>query len=416
MKIQLNEIKVREIANGYLDSAEEGVVGYGGLLDIRPKYQREFVYDEKKRNAVVETIRNGFPLNVMYWVVTDQGTYEVMDGQQRTISFCQYVNGDFSVLSRRTPDGVPQPAEDAAGPDPRLHGDGLLLLRHGPGEARLVPDHQHRGGAPHRAGAAQRRLHRTVAFPRQVDLLEDECPAYLLGNKYVNGTPIRQDYLETAISWLSGGNVEQYMSAHQHDPNANELWAYFQAVIAWVKLTFTTYRSEMKGLDWGSLYDRFKDGLFDTAKLEHEIKALMMDDDVTRKKGVYQYVLTRDEKYLAIRQFTPAMRRAAYERQGGDLPRGREALRVRRDGGRPHHPVVEGWKDQRGQLPDALPRAQPPQGRDLAGGAWPWMTTNRRAVRTASRPSMTSNSTAICGRLVSTLTGSLASASSTTPP
>ena len=110
------------------------------------------------------------------------------------------------------------------------------------------------------------------------------------------------------------------MSAHQHDPNANELWAYFQAVIAWVQLTFTTYRSEMKGVDWGGLYNQFKGGLYDTAKLEDEIKALMMDDDVTRKKGVYQYVLTGDEKYLAIRAFTPAMRRAAYERQGGICP------------------------------------------------------------------------------------------------
>ena len=97
MKIELKEVTVREVAKGYLDSAEEGVVGYGGLLDIRPKYQREFVYDEKKRNAVIDTIRKSFPLNVMYWVVTDQETYEVMDGQQRTISFCQYVNGDFSV-------------------------------------------------------------------------------------------------------------------------------------------------------------------------------------------------------------------------------------------------------------------------------------------------------------------------------
>ena len=97
MKIELHEIAVREIAEGYVDSAEEGVVGYGGRLDIRPKYQREFVYNDKKRNAVIDTIRKGFPLNVMYWVVTDEGTYEVMDGQQRTISFCQYVNGDFSV-------------------------------------------------------------------------------------------------------------------------------------------------------------------------------------------------------------------------------------------------------------------------------------------------------------------------------
>ncbi len=140
---------------------------------------------------------------------------------------------------------------------------------------------------------------------------------YVLAHRYVNGSPIRQEYLETAISWLSGGHIEQYMSAHQHDPNANELWSYFQAVIRWVELTFTTYRKEMKGVDWGSLYKQFKDELYDTNKLESETRALMVDDDVTRKKGIYQYVLTRDEKYLSIRAFTEQMKREAYERQGG---------------------------------------------------------------------------------------------------
>ena len=97
MDIKLHEIPVRDIVNGYKDSQEEGVVAYGGLLDVRPKYQREFVYDEKKRNAVIDTVLKDFPLNVMYWAVNGDGTYEVIDGQQRTLSICQYVNGDFSI-------------------------------------------------------------------------------------------------------------------------------------------------------------------------------------------------------------------------------------------------------------------------------------------------------------------------------
>ncbi len=129
------------------------------------------------------------------------------------------------------------------------------------------------------------------------------------------------DRLQTVISWLSGSRIEQYMSAHQHDPNANELWSYLQAVISWVELTFTTYRKEMKGLDWGVLYNQFKAELYDTAKLEDEIRVLMVDDDVTRKKGIYPYVLTRDEKYLSIRAFTEAQRREAYERQQGICPK-----------------------------------------------------------------------------------------------
>lgn len=321
MKIELKEIAVREVTNGYLDSAEEGVVGYGGQLDIRPKYQREFVYDEKKRNAVIDTIRKDFPLNVMYWVITDQGTYEVMDGQQRTISFCQYVNGDFSIPV----DGHPMAFHNL----PKTMQDQILDYKlmvyfcSGTDKERLdwfriiniagerLTDQELRNAVY----TGPWLTHAKRIFSKT------NCAAYLLANKYVKGSPIRQEYLQTAISWLSGGQIEQYMSAHQHDPNANELWSYFQAVISWVELTFTIYRREMKGLDWGGLYNQFKDGLYDTAKLEDEIKALMIDDDVTSKKGIYPYILTRDEKYLAIRTFTEAQRRAAYERQSGICPK-----------------------------------------------------------------------------------------------
>jgi hypothetical protein len=322
MKIELKEITVREVANGYLDGDEEGVVGYGGLLDIRPKYQREFVYDEKKRNAVIDTIRKDFPLNVMYWVVTDQGTYEVMDGQQRTISFCQYVNGDFSIPVDGHPmafHNLPKTLQDQI-----LDYTLMVYFCSGTDKEKLdwfriiniagerLTDQELRNAVYTGPWLS----HAKPIFSKT------NCPAYLLANKYVTGTPIRQDYLQTAISWLSEGQIDQYMSAHQHDPNANELWSYFQAVIHWVELTFTTYRSrEMKGIDWGSLYNQFKDVLYDTAKLEDEIKALMIDDDVTKKKGIYPYVLTRDEKYLSIRAFSEGQRRSAYERQGGICPR-----------------------------------------------------------------------------------------------
>ena len=97
MNIRLHEIAIKDIFNGFVDSEEEGVVGYDGKLNIRPKYQREFVYNDKQRDAVIETIMKGFPLNVMYWVDNGNDTYEVLDGQQRTLSFCQYINGDFSL-------------------------------------------------------------------------------------------------------------------------------------------------------------------------------------------------------------------------------------------------------------------------------------------------------------------------------
>jgi len=144
----------------------------------------------------------------------------------------------------------------------------------------------------------------------------------------MKGSPIRQDYLETAISWISNGKIEEYMGKHQHKPNANELWLYFQKVISWIKAVFPNYRKEMKGVDFGTLYNKFGDKEFDQKKIEKEITKLMLDEDVTKKSGIYPYVLTRNEKYLSIRSFTDNMKREAYERQKGNCPKCKEHFEI----------------------------------------------------------------------------------------
>jgi len=146
---------------------------------------------------------------------------------------------------------------------------------------------------------------------------KSNCAAYLLAKDYVSGSPIRQEILEKAIKWISKGDIDKYMSMHQQDPNSNELWTYFKNVMEWVKLTFNVYRKEMKGIEWGGLYDKYKDELYDTTKLEQEIQALMIDDDITKKSGIYPYILTRNEKYLNIRTFTESQKRVAYEKAKG---------------------------------------------------------------------------------------------------
>jgi len=306
---------------GYLDRNEEGVVGYEGKLDIRPPYQREFVYDEKKRNAVIDTIRKDFPLNVMYWVITDSGTYEVLDGQQRTISFCEYVNGDFSV----TVGGRPMTFHNLQKSQRDQILDYKLMIYFCSGTDAEKLDWFRIINIAGERLTEQELRNAVYAGPwlsqAKPIFSKMNCVAYRLASKYVAGSPIRQDYLETAISWKSQGKLETYMSSHQHDQNANELWSYFRAVIDWVMKTFTEYRSEMKGVAWGPLYDEFHSVTYDTAKLKDQIKALMLDDDVTRKKGIYSYVLNGDERQLAIRAFTPAQRRKAYERQAGICPK-----------------------------------------------------------------------------------------------
>lgn len=320
MKIELKEISIREVVAGFSDKAEEGVVGYGGLLDIRPKYQREFVYDEKKRNAVIDTIRKDYPLNAMYWVVTDQGNYEVMDGQQRTISFCRYINSDFSV----SVDGRPMAFHNLPTSSQKQILDYKLMVYVCSGNDkekldwfRIVNIAGERLLEQELRNAVYTGAWLTHAKPI---FSKTNCPAYLLASRYVNGRPIRQELLEQAISWASNGSIDQYMSTHQHDPNADELWSHFKDVIEWVKATFSTYRKEMKGVDWGTLYRQFKDGAHDAEALEAEVKVLMIDDDVTSKRGIYPYVLTRQEKYLSVRPFSEQMRRAAYERQDGVCP------------------------------------------------------------------------------------------------
>lgn len=316
MKIELHKISVRNVIAGYKDSAEEGVVAYGGKLDIRPKYQREFVYNGKQRDAVIETIKNGFPLNVMYWVKTDEGNYEVMDGQQRTISMGQYINGDFSLNDFFF--------HNLTDEEQKLILDYELMIYfcEGTDKEKLdwfkiiniagekLTDQELRNAVYTGSWLSDAKL----------KFSKSNCAAYLLANdggQLVSGSPIRQEYLETALSWINHDEVADYMAKHQHDKNAEELWEYFQNIIVWVRKTFTNHRKEMANVNWGELYNQFKDKKLNADKLEAEVAKLMQDEDVTKKSGIYPYVLTRQEKYLSIRAFTDKMKREAYEKQKG---------------------------------------------------------------------------------------------------
>lgn len=313
MNIELKEITVRELINGYEDNEENGVVGYGGKLDIRPPYQREFIYKDKQREAVIDTITKDFPLNVMYWAVREDGSFEVIDGQQRTISICQYVNKDFSYNFMYFQNLQKDQQEQI------LNYKLMVYICSGTDSEKLewfktiniagekLTDQELRNAVY--AGSWVSDAKRYFS--------KNGCAAYGLGSKYLNGSPIRQDYFETVINWISKGNIEVYMSNHQHDPNANEIWLYFQSVINWINVTFPTYRKEMKGIAWGFLYNEFKEQNFDSAKLETEISQLMQDEDVTNKKGIYSYVLTRKERFLNIRAFSDNQKRESYERQNG---------------------------------------------------------------------------------------------------
>ena len=332
------QISIADLFNGFVNNEEEGVYTYiridGELIktDIRPPYQREFVYSDDKRNKVIETLSRNLPLGVIYLAKNSDGTMEVIDGQQRIMSICKYLNGDFSVngiadfLNEKT-FNCELYKNTAIYKQIMSYNNLLAYIVEGDDDEKLdwfrtinisgekLTDQEllNANYTGEWLSSAKRKFSKT------------NCVAFKKGNKLVNGSPIRQDYLETALSWISGGkeNIQKYMGDNYQKENAEPLWNYFVEVIEWVEKTFT-YRKEMKGIDWGKLYREYGKNEYDVAELEEKVKALMADDDVNSKKGIYEYVLSNcskdKERHLSIRKFSDKDKRTAYERQNGICP------------------------------------------------------------------------------------------------
>lgn len=331
MKITLRQVKVRDIVEGYSNNDEEGVVGFGGSLNIRPPYQREFVYGEKQKKSVIDTIFKGFPLNTMYWVHNDDGTYELLDGQQRTMSICEYVSGNFSMDFGM---GIERSFHNLTDTEQGkiLDYELMVFVCEGNDTERLEWFHTINIAGEKLTNQELLNINYigTWLSDAKRKFSKTNCVAYKLGNKFVKGSPIRQEYLETALNWISGGSPSAYMSEHQHDVNANELWLYFQGVINWITVTFAidtnpkNYRKEMCGLDWGRLYNKYHGNSYDSLEIERRVNELMANEEVTDKKGVYEYILSGEDENLACklskRTFSETDKRTAYERQKGVCP------------------------------------------------------------------------------------------------
>ncbi len=313
MDVIFRSVTIRDLVEGYIDNREGGVVGYGERLDIRPPYQREFVYKDKQREAVIRSINHGFPLNVMYWANNGGDTYEVIDGQQRTISIGQYVNGDFSVDDLYY-HNLPRDKQDLI-----LNYTLMIYVCTGTESEKL--DWFRTVNIAGERLTNQELLNAVYSGSWVSDarryFSKTAGPAYEIGSDHMKGNPIRQDYLETVLKWISDGEIEDYMGRHQHDANAQQLWEYFKSVMVWVKSCFKTRPRLMRGVDWGRLYNEHKDVSIDRNVVEQEIQRLIEDEDVTKQQGIYEYIFTRDERHLNIRSFPKAVKQRVYERQGG---------------------------------------------------------------------------------------------------
>lgn len=341
MKIDMYEIPVRKVFEGYQDlsNQEGGVFALNGNLTCRPAYQREFVYKEKQRDEVIQTVRKHFPLNVMYWVRTDKhdenasdsleemltnGTFELLDGQQRTLSIMQYLNSEYPVKwddSKKFFHNLTPDQKD-------LLLDYKLNIYICEGSQSEVLDWFKIINYSGESLTDQESRNAIYTGPWLSDakryFSKTNCAASQLGSKLMTGSPIRQDLLETALKWITEINKQQpedYMAVHQNDANCNELWAYFNAVITWVNMLFPKYRPIMKGQPWGELYNHYhENNNYDAQSFETEITELLLDDEVGNNKGIYQYLFSREEKHLSLRSFSDKDKMAQYEKQGGICP------------------------------------------------------------------------------------------------
>ena len=249
----------------------------------------------------------------MYWAVREDGTFEIIDGQQRTISICQYVHGEFS-NNNLSFHNLQKDKQELI-----LNYKLMVYLCTGTETDKLKWFE-----TINIAGEklTKQELRNAVysgswVIDAKRYFSKSGCVAHSKAGDYLDGSAIRQDYLETAIKWISEGKIEEYMSKNQHLPNAGALWRYFESVISWVEATFTTKRKLMKGIEWGPLYNKFKDEIYDAKKIESEIAQLIADEDVESKKGIYEYILTRDQKHLSIRTFSDSIKQNIFEKQGG---------------------------------------------------------------------------------------------------
>lgn len=349
MKITKQEITVRELYDDYINDDENGVYAYGGKLCCRPPFQREYIYKDKQRDAVIETVRKGFPLNTMFWAQTidkkGNTVYELMDGQQRTLSIMEYVDGAFAINY--------QYFFNLTKPEQEQILDYKLDIYICDGDEKEKLDWFKVINIAGVKLTDQELLNAAYVGPWVMDakryFSKTNCPANTLAGDLMNGAPIRQDYLHTVLGWIAdrdGIELGEYMAQHQLDNSAIDLWTYYQAVIDWVRYTFPHKRSIMKGVEWGLLYNRHHTQKYDPTDLEERIQALIADKDVTNQKGIYEYVLSDNEKALNIRVFDERDKMRKYEEQKGICPHCHKHFEYKKMDGDHIVPWVKGGKTE----------------------------------------------------------------------
>ncbi len=315
------DITVAQICEGFVYNELEGkgLFGLAGKLTIQPEYQRNYIYAEAKKEAdVIDSVLKGYPIGLIYFVKVAENKFEVLDGQQRITSLGRFLTGKFPIVDK---EGLQHSFSGLAEDLQRKILDTKLTIYECSGTESEIKEWFKTiniAGVP----LNEQELLNAIYSGPFVTLAKAEFSNSKNSNvqkwgAYIKGDVKRQDYLHTALMWVSKGNIDRYMSRHRRDTNILELKAYFDSVIDWASSVFLDTEKEMRGLNWGDLYERFHTNAYDPKEVREKLKSLYADYSVKNRKGIFEYILggCTDARLLEIRIFDESTKKTVYERQ-----------------------------------------------------------------------------------------------------
>jgi len=314
-------ITVKEICDGFVYNELEGkgLFGLYGKLTIQPEYQRNYIYAEENRETgVIESVLKEYPIGLIYFNKVGKDTFEVLDGQQRITSLGRFVTDKFAIKDEN---GMPQIFGNMAKDKQNKILETKLLIYECEGTESEIKEWFKTiniAGIPLNDQELLNAVYSGPFVTRSKEEFSNSQNANIQKwSAYIKGSANRQEFLECALDWVSKGNIGDYMSRHRKDKNIKELKTYFNSVLDWVSSVFTDVESEMRGREWGRLYETYHKKAYNPAKVSSEVQKLINDPYVTDRKGVFEYILggSVDTKLLNIRVFNEATKKTAYAKQ-----------------------------------------------------------------------------------------------------
>ena len=315
------DITVKDICEGFVYNELEGngLFGLSGKLTIQPEYQRNYIYADGKRDvAVIESILKGYPLGLIYFNKVSEDNLEVLDGQQRITSFGRFVTNKFAIQDEN---GMQQYFDGIAADKRAKILNTKLLIYECEGAETEIKDWFRTINIYGVPVNPQEILNAVYSGPfvtlGKAEFSNSQNANIQKWSAYISGSVNRQEFLECALDWVSKGNIDDYMSRHRYDKNITELKRYFNSVIDWVSTVFVDVESEMRGLEWGRLYETYHNTSYNPAKVSKEVKKLYGDPYVKNRKGIFEYILgdSVDTRLLDVRVFEDPIKKTVYSTQ-----------------------------------------------------------------------------------------------------